>query len=57
MPSEHSELQVLSALAPLLVDIDAAAARLTEEEASAVTRFLTEAAAAMRRYAHGTHAD
>ena len=57
VPSEHSEMQVLSALAPLLVDINAAAARLTEAEAAAVTRFLTEAAAAMRRYAHGTDED
>jgi len=57
VPSEHSHTQVLSALAPLLVDIDAAAARLTEQEAAAVTRFLTDAAAAMRRYAHGTDAD
>ncbi len=53
VPSEHSEQQVLSALAPLLADIDAAAARLNEAEAAAVTRFLTEAAAAMRRYAKG----
>jgi hypothetical protein len=57
VPSEHSEMQVLSALAPLLVDINAAAARLTEAEAGAVTRFLSEAAAAMRRYAHGGDAD
>ena len=57
VPSEHSALQVLSALAPLLADIDAAAARLTEAEALAVTRFLTEAAAAMRRYAHGNDTD
>ena len=57
VPSEHSHTQVLSALAPLLVDIDAAAARLTEQEAAAVTRFLTEAAAAMRRYAHGADED
>lgn len=53
VPSEHSEQQVLSALAPLLVDIHAAAERLNEAEAAAVTRFLTEAAAAMRRYAKG----
>lgn len=53
IPSEHSALQVLNALAPLLADIDAAAARLSEPEAAAVTRFLTEAAQAMRNYAGG----
>jgi len=37
----------------LLADIDAAAARLSESEAAAVTRFLGEAADAMRRYARG----
>ncbi len=51
--SEHSARQVLAALSPLLADIDAAAARLTEGEATAVTRFLGEAADAMRRYARG----
>ena len=51
--SEHSAQQVLAALSPLLVDINAAAARLTEAEAEAVTRFLGEAADAMRRYARG----
>ena len=44
---------MLGALAPLLADIDAAAARLSESEAAAVTRFLTEAAEAMRNYARG----
>ncbi len=53
VPSEHSGLQVLSALAPLLADIDAAAARLSEPEAVAVTQFLTDAAEAMRNYARG----
>lgn len=53
VPSEHSGLQVLGALAPLLADIDAAAARLSEAEAAAVTQFLTEAADAMRNYARG----
>jgi DNA-binding MarR family transcriptional regulator len=57
VPSEHSAATVLTALAPLLADIDAAAARLTEGEAAAVTRFLTEAAAAMRRYADGADTD
>lgn len=51
--SEQSAQQVLAALSPLLTDIDAAAARLTEAEAAAVTRFLGEAAEAMRRYARG----
>ncbi len=51
--SDHSAEQVLAALLPLLIDIDAAAARLTEDEAAAVTRFLGEAAEAMRRYARG----
>ena len=53
VPSEHSGIQVMSALAPLLADIDAAAARLSDSEAAAVTRFLTEAAEAMRTYARG----
>ena len=57
VPSEHSADQVLGALAPLLANIDAAAARLTQDEAAAVTRFLTEAAAAMHTYARGDRQD
>jgi DNA-binding MarR family transcriptional regulator len=53
VPSEHSAVEVLDALAPLLADIDAAAARLSEPESAAVTQFLTEAAEAMRSYARG----
>lgn len=53
VPSENSGIEVMTALAPLLADIEAAAASLTEREAAAVTRFLTQAADAMRRYAGG----
>ncbi len=53
VPSEDSGVAVMAALAPMLADIEAAAARLTESEAAAVTQFLTEAADAMRRYAGG----
>ena len=53
VPSEESGVEVMAALAPLLADIEAAAARLTDLETAAVTRFLTEAAEAMRRYAGG----
>ncbi len=52
VPTELSGQQTMAALRPLLADIEAAAAKLTESQAAAVTRFLTEAAAAMRRYAH-----
>ena len=53
VPSERSAVEVIAALAPLLADIETAAARLSPEEAAAVTRFLGEAAAAMHRYARG----
>jgi len=51
--SEESVQRTREALAPLLADIDAAAARLTPAEAAAVSRFLLEAAGAMHRYARG----
>lgn len=56
IPSAQSGIDVLAALSPLLAEIDAAAARLSPDEAAAVTRFLTEAAAAMRHFAHGEDA-
>jgi hypothetical protein len=43
----------MAALAPMVAEIEAAAQRLTESEAAAVTRFLDEAAQAMRRYPQG----
>ncbi len=52
--SEESTALTLEALAPLLAEIDAAAARLTPAESVAVTRFLLDAAAAMHRYAEGS---
>jgi DNA-binding MarR family transcriptional regulator len=53
VPSEQSAVQTMAAMTPMLVDIEAAAARLTDSERAAATRFLTEAAEAMRRYARG----
>jgi DNA-binding MarR family transcriptional regulator len=53
VPSEQSAARTMAAMAPMLAGIEAAAARLTDAERSAVTRFLTEAAEAMRAYARG----
>jgi DNA-binding MarR family transcriptional regulator len=51
-----SDARTTAALAPMLIEIEAAAQRLTEGEAAAVTRFLGEAAQAMRNYARGVDA-
>jgi DNA-binding MarR family transcriptional regulator len=53
VPSEQSAARTMAAMAPMLAGIEAAAARLTDAERSAVTGFLTEAAEAMRAYARG----
>ncbi len=53
VPSEQSAARTMAAMAPMLAGIEAAAASLTDSERVAVTRFLTEAAEAMRSYARG----
>ena len=53
VPSEQAAVRTMAAMAPMLAGIEAAAARLTDAEREAVTRFLTEAAEAMRGYARG----
>lgn len=51
--TELSGAKIMAAMAPMLAEIESAAQRLTESEAAAVTRFLAEAAQAMRNYAKG----
>jgi DNA-binding MarR family transcriptional regulator len=53
VPNEQSAGRTMAAMAPMLAGIEAAAARLTDTEREVVTRFLTEAAEAMRGYARG----
>jgi len=53
VPSEQAAVRTMAAMAPLLAGIEAAAARLTDSERDAATRFLTEVAEAMRNYASG----
>ena len=53
VPCEQSAGRTMAAMAPMLAGIEAAAARLTDTEREVVTRFLTEAAEAMRGYARG----
>jgi DNA-binding MarR family transcriptional regulator len=53
VPSEQAAVRTMAAMAPMLAGIEAAAARLSDTERDAVTRFLTEAAEAMRNYARG----
>jgi DNA-binding MarR family transcriptional regulator len=48
-----SGAKTMAALAPMLAEIEAAAQRLTPSETEVVTRFLAEAAQAMRNYARG----
>ena len=55
VPSEQAAVLTMAAMAPMLAGIEAAVARLTEAERDIVTRFLTEAAEAMRAYARGGH--
>lgn len=51
--TDSARRDVLAALAPLLADVDAIAAGLTDEEAAVVVRYLRGVAGAMRRYSAG----
>jgi DNA-binding MarR family transcriptional regulator len=53
VPSEQAAVRTMAAMAPMLAGIEAAAARLSDTERDAVTRFLTAAAEALRNYARG----
>jgi DNA-binding MarR family transcriptional regulator len=53
VPSEQAAVRTMAAMAPMLAGIEAAAARLSDTERDAVTRFLTAAAEALRDYARG----
>lgn len=49
--TEHARHEVRNALDPLLRDVAAITARLTEEQTATVLAFLTDVAATMRAYA------
>ena len=57
VPSEQSAIRTMAAMAPMLAGIEAAAAKLSDTEKDAVTRFLTDAAEVMRAYARGGSAN
>ena len=55
--TDHSRRTVLRQLADLTSAVDQAASRLTPKEAAAATRFLTDSAQELRRYAADTRAE
>ncbi len=57
VPTEHAEREALGVLGPMIASLHAAAARLTDEEADAVTRYLREVAAILHGYATGLDDD
>lgn len=50
VPTEHATEEIVGELHDMLLEIDAAARRLTPDQAAATLRFLQEVTAAMRRW-------